>query len=169
MSNLNQSSSSDEAVDPSAIDVCLTDITPEKILDIGVNHGKLNLGVTQFSDQPFPANGVIFGINKRLMICLSVKRENRPQVRNVWFLVDTASSSSFVDETTMAAFVEPDAALPNYMSLAIQKPKSSIDCFMSHNNFKGVNILGMDALTTLNVTINGMHHVTKVFRLENVE
>lgn len=165
----NQSSSPDEAVDPSAIDVCLTDITPEKLSCIGVNHGKPNLGVTQFSDQPFPANGVIFGINKRLMICLSVKRENRPQVRNVWFLVDTASSCSFVDETTMAAFVEPGAALPNFMRLAIQKPGSIIDCFMSHNNFKGVNILGMDALTTLNVTITGMHYGLKAFRLEDVE
>jgi len=143
------------AVQPSEYDILLTDIDDNELKKIGKEQGIENLSPGSFPSPAFPVRGVIYGIQKRLMICLACRRAgkiNAPIV-NVWFLVDTGSPYTFLSKQTTTRLAGSDA-VDDYVRVAIQIQESIIESHLSHAHFSEVNLLGMNALRKLTLSVD---------------
>jgi len=170
----NKSSSSDSsweklAIRPNEYDVLLTDIDEAELKKLGKREEIENLSTGTFSSPAFPVEGVIHGLNMRLMSCLVCQRAEKPNapIVNVWFLVDTGSPHTFLSEKTMESLFGPGNSPPDQVRLAIQDQNSVIECHTSHSHFAEANLLGMNALRKLELTIEKMHWKKDTFRLVN--
>ncbi|XP_055309149.1 uncharacterized protein LOC129573029 isoform X2 [Sitodiplosis mosellana] len=159
----------DEALSAAQHDMVLTDINHKKLADIGNHHGMPNLSEGGFSASPFPVDGIIYGKNNRLMICLNCQHAEKPTapIVNVWFLVDTGSNCTFLCEDTVYEMYGPKCNAISYF-VAIQDSKSKILCDISHSHFADVNVLGMEAMLKLKVSIESMNAEREYFRLARI-
>ncbi|KAF7633904.1 hypothetical protein Mgra_00006642 [Meloidogyne graminicola] len=155
-----------EALPPKLHDMMLPDVNNELFRNIGIREEKEHLSKGEFSSPYFPVVGTIYGPNNRLFICLTCRDfdDHDAPVVNVWFVVDSGSGSTFINEKTMKALAGSDK-IYGYMRIAIQDPHFNLECWESHSHFKDANVLGMDDLNKLKVTIEGMNWKNKSFRL----
>jgi mevalonate pyrophosphate decarboxylase len=76
----------------------------------------------------FPVDGVIYGENNRLMVCLPCRRAKKSAATvNVWFIVDTGSNITFLAKETIEALIREDDPFPPALRVAIQV--SFLECF----------------------------------------
>lgn len=128
------------------------------------------------------------------MVCLNCRiaeREKAPIVK-VWFLVETGSNCTFLAAKTMNALLDGADSIRSAMSISIQvslvtlvlnrflleywlfilhlqDPKNpDIECYISHKNFVDANVLGMQAMLQLKISIEGMNRKLATFRLVDV-
>lgn len=83
--------------------------------------GVENLSDGAFVSPIFPVQGIIYGTNRRLMINLNCKlynKENAPIIK-VWFIVNTGSNYTWVDEKTIAKLKIMEN-IPSKLLLSIQ-------------------------------------------------
>ncbi|KAF7633942.1 hypothetical protein Mgra_00006680, partial [Meloidogyne graminicola] len=107
-----------------------------------------------FSSPYFPAIGTVNGPNRFLYIYLACKRFDKTDapVFNVWFVFDTGSSDTYINEETMKALYGSDD-IPVPMNLAIQVYFNYFEGHFLKDYFKDANVLGMRAMSELGVTV----------------
>lgn len=140
-------------VAPDQQDLMLLDITSAVLHSTRwIGHGKQYLSPADSFPLSWPATGLIFGHNKRLMInlpCRRVKSNRGHEALNVFFLVDTGSPYSYLCKEAMDALIgrELDHQL-GQLSIVIQTTDKVMQMNLSQtlSHFQDVNILGMDFL-----------------------
>jgi hypothetical protein len=153
---------------PDQQDMMLTDITSEILhsnkCTVSIGQGKEYLSEADSFPQAWPASGVIYGYNKRLMISLACRR-GRPdrgyEVLNVLFLVDTGSPCSYVSQETMTALIgNPRCSVPEQLCLVVRDESFQMVFHMSPlgtkevpGKFHDVIVLGMDFLQLANLSL----------------
>uniref|UniRef100_A0AC34QI88 Uncharacterized protein n=1 Tax=Panagrolaimus sp. JU765 TaxID=591449 RepID=A0AC34QI88_9BILA len=137
-------------------DVVINDIDELELEAIGKIHHVENLGPGSFTTPSFPATGHILGPNNRFMIPLVCQVVGSPKEPvNVWFLVDTRATVTYLTMKTMHAIFGPEADTMGDLRflIHIQDQRSVIDCEVSKRHFKEVNILGAYALRKLKLSM----------------
>ncbi|CAJ0574744.1 unnamed protein product, partial [Mesorhabditis spiculigera] len=138
----------------SQFDVVIPDINEKELKEMGVAVDCENLSPGSFSSTPFPVTGQIHGRNLRLMaplVCQHCVRPNRP-VLHVWFLIDTGSPFTTLTVKTLERLIGPGFTNHQY-DVYIQDREKKIRCHISRAHFSEVNVLGMDAIMKLKLTI----------------
>jgi len=144
-------------------DIMLTDINNISLAEIGIAQKKPHLGTCEFPNpmHAFPLHGIIYKEGRRLMVCLPCREcltadnlSDEAPILHVWFLLDTGSSYTVLDPSTMLALKPGRDAndLPLVWKVSILKSSSSILC-KRDSRFPEVNILGMTALQELGASI----------------
>ncbi|KAI6188132.1 hypothetical protein M3Y98_00321200 [Aphelenchoides besseyi] len=160
-------------------DVLVSDLNEHKLEELGKTYEIEHLGASEFSTTAFPVSGYIHGINRRYMIPLIVQRHNKPhsKIITVWFLVDSGSPFTCVTVKTLEAFYgagnvvgqsierkkckscgksidkEDSSVNDKCYLMSIQDQKVGILCKVSKGHFEEVNILGVDAMQALELSI----------------
>jgi hypothetical protein len=127
-----------------------------------------------FPEKPWPATGIFYGINHRLMInlvCQRAKRREHP-IRHVFFLVDTGSPYSYLCPEAMGAILPEGSNVPDVMNVWIHsKDQRPFQMHMSPQGtrgepgkFRDVNLLGMDFILRLSMTVDGTLNRFKLFQ-----
>jgi hypothetical protein len=150
-----------DAVDyirPELMDIMLSDVKSEDLKTIiaeklGVDYLSLASDDEKQKWTPLTAKGLIHGGMSRLIINLVTRRQKNPnRFVNVIFIVDTGSPYSFVSAEAMQEIVGVEGSnLPNVINADIGGHEVSLHLSMANSHFHDVNVLGMDALKTLNV------------------
>ena len=129
------------ALPPDAFDVVFTDIGHSDLALVARDFfGIERLSVATPADASFPARGVVFGVNRRVLVPLAVRHES--SAVRVLFVVDSGSPYTFLCEDTMRAlgFVGP----PSARTVFINDMKTWVG--VSHGRFASVDLLGADFL-----------------------
>jgi hypothetical protein len=126
--------SDDSLVDPPGYialdqqDMMFIDITSQILhssqCTILIGRGNEYLSPVDSIQLPWPAVGIVFGYNRRLVISLPCRRA-RPsrgyKVLNIFFFVDTGSPCSYLCQEAIEALTgKPDCNLPEQLSIAVQ-------------------------------------------------
>jgi hypothetical protein len=86
-----------------------------------LQEGIVNLSPAEFPSVAFPVDGVIYGQNKRLMVCLPCRRVKKSAATvNVWFIVDTGSNCNFLAKKTIEALIREDDPFSPALRVAMQ-------------------------------------------------
>ncbi|CAL2047589.1 unnamed protein product [Caenorhabditis brenneri] len=134
--------------------------------------GKLPKNLSPVEQLPtplFPATGKIYDTERRLVVPLAIRDLSNPESKtlNVWFLVATGSRFTTLSVKTIEAFMDVGAVKCDdrqFYKFAIQYPNSKFACYVSKSEFEHVNILGMNVLGELNLSLT-MNFVSDEFRL----
>lgn len=130
-----------------------------------------------FPENPWPATGVFYGLNHRLMINLVCQRASRRKhpIRNVYFLVDTESPCSYLCPEAMGSILPEGANIPEVMNVWVHSDYQE-DPFRMHmspqgtpkepGKFKDVNVLGMDFIRQFSMTVDGTLNRFKLLKPE---
>jgi hypothetical protein len=131
------------AMQPASFDVLITDISEADLAHLGRDHfGFERLSLASPADAHFPARGVIYGVNRRVFVPLTVRHSSGEPIR-VFFLIDTGAPSTFLREDTLQAIGFVDA-VPSSPNVFINGIKISVG--ISHGHFSNVDLLGADFL-----------------------
>jgi hypothetical protein len=88
---------------------------------LGDQEGIVNLSPAVFPSVAFPVDGVIYGENNRLMVCMPCCRVKKSAATvNIWFIVDTGSNCTFLAKETIEALIRKDDPFPERLRIAIQ-------------------------------------------------
>ena len=180
-------SSEDSIVDPPDYiapdqqDMMLSDITSEILhshkCTVSIGRGNHYLSAATHFPQTWPASGVVYGYNKRLMISLPCRR-GRPdrgyRVLNVFFLVDTSSPCSYLCQEAMTALIgNPTSPVPEQLTVVVNEESfrmafhlSPLGTLEEPGKFHDVNVLGMDflQLAGLCMTVNTPIQLFRLFK-----
>jgi hypothetical protein len=129
---------------PDLQDLLLTDITAKELRVIAAELEVDYLGPAAFPGT-FPAVGRIRGDNHRLMVPLVCQRQTKKEApaRNIIFLIDTGSPSTYLCQEAMEALIGKDSQQTLWVRIHSKKP------ILAHlspkgSHFADVNVLGMD-------------------------
>jgi hypothetical protein len=136
-------------IKPDLQDLLLTDITAKELRVIAAELEVDYLGPAAFPGT-FPAIGRIRGQNHRLMLSLVCRSRTTKEAaaRNIIFLIDTGSPSTYLCQEAMEALIGKDSHLPQTLWVRIHSEKA----ILSHlspkgSHFADANVLGMDFLS----------------------
>ncbi len=133
----------------------LTDVT-QKILNtrIAPELGVRYLSASEAENVSFPVTGIMFGLNRRLMVNLLVRRKVSHKFLNILFLVDTGSPVSYLCDEAISALIGKENVLPKFINVCVQGDQV-LECHLSpqDGHFHDVNVIGMDFLATHRLSI----------------
>ncbi|CAO4371088.1 unnamed protein product [Caenorhabditis nigoni] len=138
-------------------DIKIPDINETKLEEIGIAEDVGHLSPGTFPVPAFPVHGILYGLNCRLMVPLTFQRYQKPDfpILNVWCLVSTASPFTCLTKKTLEALLGAGTVVGRtFFSFAVQDKNTRIECQVSKGNFENVNILGMDSLRQLELSLN---------------
>ena len=142
-------------IGPSGQDLLLTDVTQEILNtriapELAVHY----LSASEAENASFPVTGILFGLNRRLMVNLLVRRRESHKFLNILFLVDTGSPVSYLCDEAISALIGKDNALPKFINVFVQGDQV-LECHLSpqDGHFHDVNVIGMDFLATHDLSI----------------
>ena len=153
---------------PDQQDMMLSDITSAILhsnkCTVAIGRGNDYLSEANSFPLEWPATGVVYGYNKRLMIslpCRRVRPDRGYKVLNVFFLVDTGSPCSYLCQEAMTALIgNPGCNVPEQLSVVVQDDSFPLAFHMSPlgtkeepGKFHDVNVLGMDFLDKFNLSM----------------
>jgi hypothetical protein len=142
-------------ISPSGQDLLLTDVKKEILSTrIAPELGVRYLSVSESEDASFPVTGILFGLNRRLMVNLLVRRKESHKFLNILFLVNTGSPVSYLCDEAISALIGNENALPKLINVFVQG-NQVLECHLSPQGgrFHDVNVIGMDFLAAHNLTI----------------
>ncbi|RIB00245.1 hypothetical protein C2G38_2039764 [Gigaspora rosea] len=129
---------------PNMYDVLLTDVTDVNSKDLHEDISEL-LKAKYLSYSPADefkeVHGIIYGSYNRIFVSLPVKVKRK--AKNVHFLVDTSSPSTYICEEVYESF---KATIRNASSIIINNKPTLVFLTPVNFHFTGVNVLGMDYL-----------------------
>ncbi|CAL2047590.1 unnamed protein product [Caenorhabditis brenneri] len=111
--------------------------------------------VEQLPTPLFPITGKIYDTERRLIIPLAIRDLSNPYSKTL-LSVKTSEAFKGVGEVKHSHDYS--------YQFAIQDPNSNIACYISKSNFEHVNILGMNVLAELDLSIT-MNFISNEFRL----
>lgn len=126
---------------PEDYDVVLNDIVDEDFVAIGGELQAQLLSVAT-ADGSLPANGILYGPNKRIFVALTVRK--REKCVNVLFLLDTGSATTFLRQDTFEALGYAEG-IPKETNVLVQGVTMPVS--VSHAHFHNVDLLGQDFLS----------------------
>ena len=143
---------------PEAQNFDLSDITKDIINYVARESNTVHLAPYQYNPA-FPAEGEIYGLNKRLLINLAIKYRPFQQPApldhylNVICLINTASPYSYLSGETIKALVGCETS-PSVINAFVHS-NWVIECHQSPSTskFANVNVLGMDFLSKNKLSI----------------
>ena len=146
-------------VEPSLQDLLLLDVKHDTLVEIGENMEIQYLG--ENNEKPlFPVTGLLFMPNVRLMVNLVCSRQKRNEKHglqlNIIFLVDTGSPVTYLSRQAMHALIGTDGTnTPKSLMVSVHDGTVVI-CHLSpqDKHFADVNVLGMDYLSTRQLSMN---------------
>ena len=127
--------------------------------------GKEYLSPADHFPLSWPAAGVVFGLNQRLMINLPCRRSKQGlghKMLNVFFLVDTGSPCSYLCKEAMDALIGKDLQYqPSQLHIVLQTEGHLLPMYLSPlitpdgkpGQFHDVNVLGMDFLKVYGLSL----------------
>jgi hypothetical protein len=141
---------------PSVQNLLLTDVTQE-ILNtrIAPELGVRYLSASEAENASFPVTGIMFGLNRRLMVNLLVRHKaSSHKFLNILFLVDTGSPVSYLCDEAISALIGKENVLPKFINVCVQGDQV-LECHLSpqDGHFHDVNVIGMDFLATHRLSI----------------
>ena len=169
---------------PDQQDMTLTDITSAILhsnkCTVSIGRGNEYLSEAKSFPLEWPATGIVYGLNKRLMVSLPCRR-GRPdrgyKVLNIFFLVNTGSPCSYLCLEAMTALIgNPPCAVPEQLSVVVQDESFRMPFHMSPlgtkevpGKFHDVNVLGMDflQLAGLCMTVNTPIQLFRLFKSDD--
>ena len=154
-------------IKPSLQDMLLTDITAEQLLVVAERLEVEYLSSAANFPGSFPASGVIYGLNKRLMVNLVCRRQGKSTTSlNIVFLINTGSPVSYLSKKAMEALIgKPGSNIVNQLPVMVHSD-NVIACHLSprDKHFADVNVLGMNFLSE-NMLSLSMNYKAKSFEL----
>ncbi|CAJ0574822.1 unnamed protein product, partial [Mesorhabditis spiculigera] len=149
------------------VDFRISDIDENALEQIGITSRPAHLSTGVFPATPFPVLGRVHGKNSRLMVplvCQHVDSKKTP-ILHVWFLVGTGVPYTCLTVKSLEKLV--GLGFTNHThNIAIQDPKTYVQCQISRAGFADVNVLGMDAIQELELSIRFDWQVSKkIFHL----
>jgi hypothetical protein len=141
---------------PNILDIMLLDLNHTILLnEVAEELGVKYLGPAQ-KVLRFPVNGILFGINRRVMVNFSCRRKSivksYPWI-NVIFLCDTGSPNSYISAYAMTALLGTDEHIPELMRVDTGDFSHSFHLSIPGSHFSEVNVLGMDFLCKASLSI----------------
>jgi hypothetical protein len=146
-------------IDPKSQDFALDDIDQQYLRDFASDIGYLS--EAEFP-APYPVEGDLCGLNNRMMINLVCRHvpsrlsiQQNKLALNVVFLVNTGSPVSYLSDQAMQAL--SGDSLRGCLYVSVQDGSRVFQFYRSpeHSRFRDVNIIGMDFISTHQMTIDG--------------
>ncbi|CAJ0574794.1 unnamed protein product, partial [Mesorhabditis spiculigera] len=145
-----------------AYDVLISDIDQGELINIGEQYQPTNLSSAVFPTIPFPVLGRVHGKNQRLMVplvCQHAGGKKSPSL-NVWFIVDTGAPYTYLTVQTIEKLVGQGFTNHTH-NIMIQDQRTYVECEISRGHFTDVNVLGIDAIQELEISIIFQWKVSK--------
>jgi hypothetical protein len=140
-------------IPPELEDIILTDGS-EKIVSEEIAFA---LEVTYLSASQvvtWPAVGIVWGLNKRWFVNMSVQRKTRSAV-NVIFLVDSATPYTFLSPLAIDAVLGVDGYAPSSFQALINGKSTQVERSPKQGHFADINVLGMNFLSSFMMLCRG--------------
>lgn len=142
-------------IEPMQQDLLLTDVTEDVVYsNIGPMLGVEYLASSHVAKPSFPVRGCLYGNNNRIMVNLLCRKKVDQRALNVIFLVDTGSPVTYICEKAMSKLVGLDHPITKQMNIIVHGD-TVVECHLSpvDKHFHDVNVLGMDAVAALELSI----------------